>query len=97
MSIQEKKEEADAILDSAEMILETYGSRGEAARELERKVNELSRELEDPESEKSLQKLIDDIQELMEDMQQEPADEPMIDGEGMGMGPEEPGDDMPPI
>ena len=98
MSIQEKKEEAEAVLDSAEMILETYGSKGEVARELERKVSELSSELEDPESEKSLQKLMDEIQELMEDIQKDSMDEPAMGPDGMGgMGPAEPEDDVPPF
>ncbi len=99
MSIQERKEEAEAVLDSAEMILETYGSRGDAARKLEKKVSELHSELENPESEKSLRELVEEIQELMEDIQEEPVDEPVMGpgNEMGGMGPGNPEDDVPPF
>ncbi len=101
MSIQERREEAEAVLDSAEMLLETYPGAGEKKRELERKVNELERELQDPDSEQSLKKLIDDIRGLMDDMKDEPVDEsmdePMMgpeDNMGPGPGME---DDVPPF
>ncbi len=95
MSIQEKREEAEAVLDSAEMILETYPGTGEKSRELETKIAELEQELQDPDSEQSLNKLIDEIRELMEDVEEEAMDDPMMD-EPMdeGFGPE---DDIPPF
>lgn len=98
MSIQEKREEAEAVLDSAEMILETYPGKGEKSRELETKVSQLEQELQDPDSEKSLQKLIDEIRDLMEEVEEEAMDEPMMDEPG-GMGEEGfgPEDDMPPF
>lgn len=103
MSIQERREEAEAVLDSAEMLLETYPGAGEKKRDLERKINELEQELQDPDSEKSLKSLIDDIRELMDDMkEEEPADEPMDDhmmGREDDMGGPGPGmeDDVPPF
>ncbi|MFB6191559.1 MAG: hypothetical protein ABEJ64_03960 [Candidatus Nanohaloarchaea archaeon] len=95
MSIQERREEAEAVLDSAEMMLETYPGAGEKARELEGKIKELEQELQDPESEAKLRELINDIRDLMEDMKDEPMEPDMGPEEEMGgMGP---GDDMPPI
>lgn len=96
MSIQERREEAEAVLDSAEMILETYPGAGEKSRELETKVTQLEQELQDPDSEQSLKKLIDDIRQLMEDVEEEAMDDPVMDEPGMeeGFGPE---DDIPPF
>ena len=102
MSLQEKREEAEAVLDSAEMTLETFGGTGKTARELEAKVSQLEAELQDPDSEKSLKKLIEEIRELMEDIEQGGAD-PMMDDPGMGPGGGPggaggmPDDDMPPM
>jgi len=99
MSIQDKKEEAEAVLDSAEMILETYGGAGKRGRELETKIKELQQELQEPESESSLETLINDIRDLMENMKDQP--DAMDDGmmgheEAMG-GPGGPDDSPPPI
>ncbi|QGA80471.1 hypothetical protein [Candidatus Nanohalobium constans] len=103
MSLKEKREEAEAVLDSAEMTLETFGGTGKTARELETKVSQLEAELQDPDSESSLNKLIEEIRELMEDIEQGGAD-PMMDDPGMGGGPGGgpgaggmPDDDMPPM
>lgn len=96
MSVQERREEAEAVLDSAEMMLETYPGAGEKSRKLEGKIKELEQELQEPESESRLRELIDDIRELMEQMKDEPIEPDMGHEEDMGggMGP---GDDMPPI
>lgn len=97
MSLAEAKEEAEAVLDSAEMIVETYGGAGQQTRKLESKIEELSKELQDPESEKSIRKLIDQLKELMEKVQSSPSDdmmdEDMMGGPGGAMGP---GDSMGP-
>lgn len=97
MSIKERKEEAEAVLDSAEMVLETYGGSGKAARELKEKVRELEQELQEPDSESSLESLIKEIRDLMDDLEDEPMD-PMMGPEdemGEGIGGHE--DDIPPI
>jgi ABC-type transporter Mla subunit MlaD len=91
MSLEEKKEEAEAILDSAEMLLETFGGTGQTANELRGKIAELEQELQDPESEQKLDELISEIRELMDELQDQPATDDMG---GMGedeLGPEEPG------
>lgn len=101
MSLADAREEAEAVLDSAEMIVETYGGAGEQTRKLESKIAELEQELQDPESEKSIRKIIDQLKKLMEKVQSSPSDEMMDDGmmggPGGGMGPGEsmgPDDDM---
>lgn len=100
MSLQEKREEAEAVLDSAEMLLETYTGAGEKKRELERKIHDLEQELQDPDSESSLKQIIDDIRELMDDLKDQPMDDQMGDpvmGGGDELGPGPADDDMPPI
>ena len=97
MCLKERKEEAEAVLDSAEMTLETFGRSGKAAQELESAVRQLEKELQDPDSASSLKKLIDEIRDLMDDVQESGggdfmAEEPGPEGPG-GM----PDDDMPPI
>lgn len=98
MSIKEKREEAEAVLDSAEMILETVPGSGKKARELRTKISELEQELQDPDSERKLQELIDEIRELMDELQDEAMEEPVMDEPGPGidegLGPE---DDVPPF
>lgn len=101
MSIKDKKEEAEAVLDSAEMMLETMGTSSSVARDLKKKIRELEKELEEPDSESSLQSLIKEIRELMDQMQEEDVmDEPAMGPEEGGMGggfDEPPEDDMPPF
>ena len=104
MSIKERKKEAEAVLDSAEMTLETFGSTGKKARELEQKVSQLEAELQDPDSEKSLSKLIEEVRDLMEEVEQGGGndmmmEEPGIEGPGAGGPPNGgmPDDDIPPI
>lgn len=103
MSIKERKKEAEAVLDSAEMTLETFGSTGTKARELKQKVSKLNAELQDPDSEKSLEKLIEEVRDLMEEVEQRGGndvmmDEPGLEGPGAGAPPSDmPDDDMPPI
>jgi uncharacterized coiled-coil DUF342 family protein len=96
MGLKERKEEAEAVLDSAEMTLETFGSTGKKARELEGKIAELEQELQEPDSESSLKKLINNIRDLMDEVQKSGdefmADEPGPSGPG-GM----PDDEMPPM
>ena len=98
MGLKERKEEAEAVLDSAEMTLETFGRSGKAAQQLESAVRQLEQELQDPDSASSLKKLIDKIRDLMDDVQESGgggdfmAEEPGPEGPG-GM----PDDDMPPI
>ncbi|MFB6145185.1 MAG: hypothetical protein ABEJ99_01625 [Candidatus Nanohaloarchaea archaeon] len=102
MSLKERKEEAEAVLDSAEMVLETVPEpRTGKAKELETKISQLEQEIQDPDSEDSLKKLIKAVRDLMDEVQDEAMqDEPMMGPEeemGTGMGPQEPDDDMPPF
>lgn len=98
MGLKERKEEAEAVLDSAEMTIETFGSTGSAARELETKISQLEQELQDPDSESSLKKLINEIRDLMDDVQESGAGDMMHEEPG---GPGAPGgmpdDEMPPL
>lgn len=100
MSISQKKEEAEAVLDSAEMTLETFGETGKKARELKTKIAELEQQLQDPDSERKLNQLIDEMRELMEEVQDDTGGDPMIGGpqggQDLGGGPP-PEDDMPPM
>ncbi len=100
MSLSEKKEEAEAVLDSAEMTLETFGDTGKKARELKGKVSELENQLQDPDSERKIDQLIDEIRELMEEVQEDTGGEPTMGGpqggQDLGGGPP-PEDDMPPM
>jgi len=97
MGLKERKEEAEAVLDSAEMTIETFGSTGSAARELESKIAQLEQELQDPDSASSLKKLINDIRDLMDDVQESGADDMMHEEPG-GPGPGGmPDDEMPPM
>jgi hypothetical protein len=97
MGLKEKKKEAQAVLDSAEMTLETFGTSSKPARDLEAAVSKLEQELQDPESESSLEKLINEVRDLMDEVQESGGDdfmkEPGPGGPGGGM----PDDDMPPI
>jgi uncharacterized protein (DUF362 family) len=102
MSLKEKRKEAEAVLDSAEMTLETFGGTGKAARELKGKVSELENKLQEADSERELKNLIEDVRELMEEVEKEAGDSMMIDEPGMeGPGPTDPSgmpdDDMPPM
>ncbi|MFB6175211.1 MAG: hypothetical protein ABEJ87_04510 [Candidatus Nanohalobium sp.] len=102
MSLSEKKEEAEAVLDSAEMTLETFGSTGKTARDLRTKVTELENQLQDPDSQRKLDQLIDEIRELMEEVKENSGGEPMMgepggDDFGGGAGAPPPEDDMPPM
>lgn len=90
MSLAEAKEEAEAVLDSAEMVLETIPEpRTGTAKDLEIKLSELEKELQDPDSEESLRKLIRKVRDLMEDAQDDAMQgEAGMGAEGeMGMGP----------
>lgn len=90
MSLADKKEEAEAILDSAEMLLETFGGSGQIANQLRGKIAELEEELQDPESERRLKELISEVRELMDELQEQPASDEM-DDMGEEMGPEDMG------
>lgn len=94
MSLKETKQEAEAVLDSAEMTLETFPGGGKARRELETKVRELEVELQDAESESKLRGLIKDVRELMDDLEEEGSEDPMEPGMDDDFPPE---DEMPPI
>ena len=90
MSLAEAKEEAEAVLDSAEMVLETIPEpRTGTAKDLEIKLSKLEKELQDPDSEESLRKLVRDIRDLMEEAQEDAmqGDAGMDAGDEMGMGP----------
>lgn len=90
MSLQELKEEAEAVLDSAEMVLETIPEpRTGKAKDLELEITKLEDEIQDPDSESSLQSQIDEVRELMDEVQEDAMNEPMGPGEDMGggMGP----------
>ena len=98
MGLKERKEEAEAVLDSAEMTLETFGTTGKAARELESKIARLEQELQEPDSASSLKKLIKEVRNLMDDVQESGADDMMMEEPG-GPGAQGgmPDDEMPPI
>ena len=96
MGLRERKEEAEAVLDSAEMTLETFGSSGKKARELEGKIAELEQELQEPDSESSLRKLIKDVRDLMDEVQ-DSGDDFMAEEPGPGAPGAMPDDDMPPM
>lgn len=96
MGLKERKEEAEAVLDSAEMTLETFGRSGKAANDLEATVRQLERELQDPDSASSLKKLINEIRDLMDDVQESGGEQFMEEPGPAGPGGM-PDDDMPPI
>jgi len=97
MGLKQRKEEAEAVLDSAEMTLETFGTTGSTARDLESKIAQLEQELQDPDSESSLNKLINEVRDLMDDLQQQGSGDMMPEEPG-GPGPGGmPDDEMPPI
>ncbi|MFQ3275143.1 MAG: hypothetical protein ACI9SF_000285 [Candidatus Nanohaloarchaea archaeon] len=105
MSIQEKKEEAEAVLDSAEMVLETIPEpRTGKAKDLEIEINKLEEEIQDPDSESSLEELIQSVRDLMDEVQEDAMQDPMEPGDDMGGGmgpggapPGGPEDDVPPF
>lgn len=102
MSLDDAIEEAEAVLDSAEMLLETFPGHSSTATDLERKVDLLEKEIQDPDSEDSVRDLIDDVQDLMKKLEEEGVDEdPVMGGDdpvgGPGGGFDEPGDDVPPF
>lgn len=98
MSLDEAKEEAEAVIDSAEMLLDTFPGEGKTARELKGKITELEQEVQDPDSERSLRKLVNDVKDLMDELEEQGMDaDPMGPGMDEGMGPQEPEDDMPPF
>jgi molecular chaperone DnaK (HSP70) len=100
MSLEEKREEAEAVLDSAEMTLETFGGTGKTANELRTAVTKLENKLQEADSERELENLIEEVRELMEKVEEDSADM-MMDDPGMeapgGPGGGMPDDDMPPI
>jgi hypothetical protein len=101
MSLEEKRKEAEAVLDSAEMTLETFGGTGKSARELRTKVSQLENKLQEADSERELDNLIEEVRELMEKVEEDAGDPMMDEGmEGPGGGPPGggmPDDDMPPM
>ncbi len=104
MSLKERKEEAEAVLDSAEMVLDTIPEpRTGKAKELEVKLSELENQIQDPEDAKTLEKLINEVRELMDEaqedaMQEEPGLGPEDEmGMGPGGAPPGPEDDVPPF
>ncbi|MFB6209110.1 MAG: hypothetical protein ABEJ56_03130 [Candidatus Nanohaloarchaea archaeon] len=103
MSIEDKKQDAEAVLDSAEMVLETIPEpRTGKAKDLELEISKLEKEIQEPDSEESIEELIQSVRDLMEEVQDEAMqDETVPDQEMGGMGPGappgEPGDDVPPF
>lgn len=95
MGLKERKEEAEAVLDSAEMTLETFGSTGSKGTELRTKISQLEQELQDPDSEASLRKLIEEIRDLMDEVQESSGG--MMQEEPGGPGAMGPDDEMPPM
>lgn len=82
----DRTEEAEAVIDSAEMTLEAFGGRGASARKLETKVEELRDAVDDPDQE--VGGLIEEVRDLMEDVK---TDTSNMQDDGM------PDDGMPPI
>lgn len=102
MSLQERKEEAEAVLDSAEMVLETIPEpRTGKAKDLELEISKLEKEIQDPDSEESIEELIESVRDLMKEVQDEAMqEEPMGPEDEMGMGPggpPGPDEDVPPF
>lgn len=106
MSIEERKEEAEAVLDSAEMVLETIPEpRTGKAKDLEMEISKLEDEMQDPEDEETLEELIESVRDLMEEVQEDAMQEDPMGpedemGGGMGPGGAPPGgpeDDVPPF
>ncbi|MFB6158742.1 MAG: hypothetical protein ABEJ95_03720 [Candidatus Nanohalobium sp.] len=101
MSLEEKRQEAEAVLDSAEMTLETFGGTGKAARELRTKVSQLETKLQEADSERELENLIEEVRELMEKVEEDSGgtmmDDPGMEGPGAGGPGSMPDDDMPPM
>jgi hypothetical protein len=100
MSLEERRKEAEAVLDSAEMTLETFGGTGKAARKLKGKVSELENKLHEADSERELKKLIEEVRDLLEEVEKDAGDSMMMDEPGMegpGGPGEMPDDDMPPM
>lgn len=101
MSLDSAIEEAEAVLDSAEMLLETFPGHSSTATDLEMKVEMLEKEIQDPESEDSIRALVDDVQDLMKELEEEGVEDDPIMGDdpvgGPGGGFEEPDDDVPPF
>lgn len=98
MSLDQAKEEAEAVIDSAEMLLDTFPGEGKTARELKGKITELEQEVQDPDSERSLRSLIEDVKELMDELEEQGMDaDPMEPGMEDGMGPQDMEDDVPPF
>ncbi|MFB6182742.1 MAG: hypothetical protein ABEI78_01625 [Candidatus Nanohaloarchaea archaeon] len=97
MSLEEKKEEAEAVVDSAEMVLETVPEpRSGKAKKLETKTRELEQQIQDPDSEQKIDSLITEVRDLMDEVQEDVMDEPEMGmddelGGNQGYGPEDPG------
>jgi chromosome segregation ATPase len=84
MSLKDAKQNAEKVLDSAEMVLETIPEpKGKAGRELESKAKKL-RSI--PEEAKELRDLTKEVRELMEEAQEEAAREPSMEGDMGGRG-----------
>lgn len=94
MSIKSKVEEAEATLDSAEMLLESMPGGGKTRRELKSKVRALEQEIQEPDSESSLDSLISDVRDLITEMEDEDVDPGMMEDEMNDIPPE---DNIPPM
>lgn len=87
MSLKDAKQNAEKVLDSAEMVLETIPEpKGKAGRELESKAKKLRSMVDDPEEAKELRDLTKEVRELMEEAQEEAAREPSMEGDMGGRG-----------
>lgn len=97
MTLSEAKQNAEAVADSAEMVLETIPEpMGKSGRELDEKTSELRAEVEDPESESKISNLTDEVKDLMEEAKQSAGEQPMDMGQeprggGIGQPPMDPG------
>jgi len=96
MSISSKKKEAEAALDSARMILDTFGGSSTSSRKLESKVSELEAQIESPDSERRLDSLIEEVRTLMDELEDSGGDA-MMEGPDMAPSTGRSEDDMHPM
>ncbi|MFB6203424.1 MAG: hypothetical protein ABEK01_02940 [Candidatus Nanohaloarchaea archaeon] len=93
MSLKDTKEEAEALLDSAEMTIESVPGSGSIKNELQSKTMELESTLEEAESEKEIREKMKEVKDLMDDLEDRGMDS-FQEPEGDNMMPDE---DVPPF
>lgn len=97
MSLKEAKEEAEAVMDSAEMLIDTFPGKGSTVRKLKDKISKLEQEIQDPDSERSLRNIVEEIKELMNELEDEGMSPDPVGPEEPGVDDMHPDDEMPPF